>query len=144
LTDPITLLTCKTQNSSSKAKIVNEKFCSNLNENYSGKLSQTNFKTKLNNKDLETKDFKNNKTSSSTIKGNYSISSNSNNSKIKKNSTSENIISSISRISNTTVNSSNKHNDQYNQFGIKLEEVRNLNHHLRFLSEDNIRKMNDM
>lgn len=32
----------------------------------------------------------------------------------------------------------------YNQFSIKIDDVKNLNNHIRFMAEDNIRNMNDV
>lgn len=32
----------------------------------------------------------------------------------------------------------------YNQFYIKIEDVKSLNNHIRFMTEDNIKNMNDV
>jgi hypothetical protein len=42
------------------------------------------------------------------------------------------------------ITSSNINNNPSNQYNIKIEDVRSMQNHLRFLSEDNIKKMNDL
>ena len=41
-------------------------------------------------------------------------------------------------------NNNNSLNSQYNKFNLKLEDIRSLNHSIKFLSEENVRNMNDM